>query len=89
VPEEDVLAVFKKAVNDDLFRLSLARDLEGTLDAHNVMVTREEFAGLSSVDWGAAVPGSGDLAASWVHIYKTDVAQPGGEQGGYGPRGSV
>ena len=63
----DVQAIIRKAMTDDVFRISLGKDLKATLDARNLKVSPQELAALTKVKWGKA---AGLMANTWVHIYK-------------------
>lgn len=69
---KDAEALIRKAVTDDVFRIGLTNDFDGTIEAHRLNLTEDEIRGLKAVDWKAQLPSKKDLAAAtWVHIYKS------------------
>ena len=74
--EKDVEAIIRKAVQDDTFRLALGRDLDKAVESHQLELTDEEREALRNVDWDSPIPTGRDmkLAATWIHIYKTNLA---------------
>ncbi|MBY0473992.1 MAG: hypothetical protein K2Q13_02900 [Nitrosomonas sp.] len=68
---EHIAAILKKATTDDVFRLALAKDLNKTLDAHNIELTKAEMDALKSVNFKKPLftDIGGAAAASWVHVY--------------------
>ena len=72
--QEDVEATIKKAVADDTFRRALGKDLERTLESHQIELSSEELEALKQVDWSRPLPSSIDMVAgTWVHIYKSSM----------------
>ncbi len=73
--KEDIEAIIRKAMNDDVFRLALARNFDQTVRNFSLKLSDEEFKALSKIDWSEPLPTSlskEDAAkATWVHIYKT------------------
>lgn len=72
--EKDVIAIIKKAVQDETFRLALSRNPQKALEDHQLELTEDELKALKQVDWEMPLPTThGELlAAKWIHIYKTD-----------------
>jgi hypothetical protein len=71
---EDVKAVIRTSLIDDVFRLSLKNNFDGTIGTTMLQLTAEERQGLKSINWDdpLGISGvTGAAAASWVHIYKT------------------
>lgn len=68
--EEDVAAVLKKAASDDVFRVELANDFDGTIGAHNLNLSDEEKTALRNVSWNTPLPSA--ESGSWVHIYSRE-----------------
>ena len=73
MPKEDVIALIKKAISDEAFKISLNRDFEKTIESHNLVLTKEEFEALQKTNWLEKLPTDPDLttAATWIHIYKS------------------
>ncbi len=71
---EDVKAVIRTSLVDDVFRLSLKNDFDATISRASLNLTREEFDGLKAINWDdpLGMSGiSGAAGAAWVHVYKT------------------
>jgi hypothetical protein len=79
--EIDAAALIRKALSDDVFRVGLARDFDGTVSAHNLNLTSEEARALSRVDWSSPLPSVAvdpGANASWIHIYSAEQLTAGG-----------
>ncbi len=74
MPDTDVQAIIRKAMQDDVFRLSLQRNLEKTLQDHNLQVDADELNALKGVDWGSTLNPALARAGRWIHISSREAA---------------
>jgi len=78
--DADAEALIHKAIMDDLFRLNLSKDFDGTVATHNIDLSPEEMGALKAIDWGKRLPTKSgrDVEGTWVHIYKSSSMGSGG-----------
>ncbi|WP_433749749.1 hypothetical protein [Paenibacillus amylolyticus] len=71
-PSNEVSALIKKAVSDEVFKNSLAKDFDKTIKEHNITLNPTEKAALAIVDWSQNIPTKIEQLSgnAWVHIYK-------------------
>ena len=68
--QEDVVALIRRAVTDDTFRLALSRDFDAAVEVSLLRLTDEETEALKKLSFEGPLPGSIE-EGRWVHIYES------------------
>ena len=70
---EDAVAIIKRSIADETFRLALSRNFDKTIADNQLQLTTDESKALKQIDWNfTGLPSVPGLGGSWVHIYSTD-----------------
>ncbi len=68
---EDAIAIIKRSISDETFKLALSRDFDKAIADNQLVLTQDETDALRKIDWTQELPSVPGLGGKWVHVYSS------------------